>query len=205
MGRYQTKRSNDLRKCPTILIVSDGLTEINYISSFIEQEYSHTDTFRFVFHPHMENASKFLNYIKKVHYKYDIILTMFARDEKTNNADTYNSLVFMEKQYDNIVSGYSNPCFEFWFLIHDEYRDTPITTIELNRIMKIKYGKNYKTNKKIFLDLGKKIETAIQHESRLNQHWLQQPKTSPAERNPSSRVGNIILKLRGLLENEKTN
>ena len=90
----------------------------------------------------------------------------------------------------NIRVAYSNPCFELWFLLHFEYRNTAIGTKEC--IDKLKkhlpdYQKNavdmYKNKK-----LKDKQEQAIKKATRLENN-KQEP---PAENNPGTTVHTLV-------------
>lgn len=90
---------------------------------------------------------------------------------------------------------YSNPCFEIWYLLHFEYRNTAIDRDELYQKLERNY--QYKKNKLLILTQEQQ-NTAIKNAQKLIKSWEDvQGATSPSTDNPSTTVHNLVKLLNG--------
>jgi hypothetical protein len=91
-----------------------------------------------------------------------------------------------------IKVAYSNPCFEIWYLLHFEYRNTAIDRVELNNILERNY--QYAKNKLFSQILDQKLQnTAIENSKRLIQSWIDmQGTTKPVTDNPSTTIHDLV-------------
>jgi hypothetical protein len=93
----------------------------------------------------------------------------------------------------NIRVAYSNPCFEIWYLLHFEYRNTAMDRDEL--IEKLVHDIQYKKNE--LPDLNQEQQnTAINNAQNLINSWKDiQGITKPATDNPSTTVHKLVILL----------
>ncbi len=95
----------------------------------------------------------------------------------------------------NIKVAYSNPCFEIWYLLHLNYRNTAIDRDELIKLLKHNY--HYKKNKLFILSQDQQ-KIAIKNANNLIQSWIDtQGTTIPATDNPSTTVHDLVTLLNG--------
>jgi hypothetical protein len=93
----------------------------------------------------------------------------------------------------NIRVAYSNPCFEIWYLLHFEYRNTAMDRDEL--IEKLVRDIQYKKNELPGLN-QKQQSTAINNAQQLINSWKDiQGITRPATDNPSTTVHELVILL----------
>jgi hypothetical protein len=94
-----------------------------------------------------------------------------------------------------IKVAYSNPCFEIWYLLHFDYRNTAIDRDELVKLLKHDY--QYSKNKLFFPNQDRQ-KTAIRNATNLIQSWVDpQGTTKPATDNPSTTVHDLVTLLNG--------
>lgn len=119
--------------------------------------------------------------------------------ERTNGGghtiENFNQAIVRAKDK-NIKVAYSNPCFEIWYLLHFEYRNTAIDRDELVKQLKRNY--RYKKNKLFSLNQDQQ-NTAIKNATNLIQSWIDTPQctTKPATDNPSTAVHDLVKLLNG--------
>lgn len=89
-----------------------------------------------------------------------------------------------------IKVAYANPCFEIWFLLHYEYRNTAIDRDELNKQLE----RDYQYNKSKLLKIEPFLQqTAIKNAKKLIDSWIStQGKAVPATDNPSTTVHELV-------------
>ena len=93
----------------------------------------------------------------------------------------------------NIRVAYSNPCFEIWYLLHFEYRNTAMDRDEL--IEKLVHDIQYKKNELPSLNQEQQ-DTAINNAQKLINSWKNiQAITRPATDNPSTTVHKLVILL----------
>ena len=194
-----TRRRN--KQNPKILFIADGTTEINFMKSLIENKYPLLKTrFKVEYIHNLKNTSKVMTIIKSVHLQYYCIFALSDRDHKTNTTDTATNFICINKTYGNVVTGYSNPCFEIWMLLHNDYRDTSISAKQLVKKFSDKHGINYKTNSDIPLKYLPTTYNAIKNADRLHMHWEMDTCNKLHDQNPSTSVHNIIKKIEELIK-----
>ncbi len=113
--------------------------------------------------------------------------------ERTNGGghplQKFNQAITQAK-HKKIKVTYSNPCFEIWYLLHFEYRNTAIDRDELTKKLErdIDYKKNMRPNLTSFQE-----NTAINNAKKLIKSWQQaQGKTIPATDNPSTLIHELV-------------
>lgn len=93
----------------------------------------------------------------------------------------------------NIKIALSNPCFEIWFLLHFELRQTKLSCDDAIDNLK-KYLPAYSKNEDIFSEIVDKRQDAISHAKKLNKIHQDQRNNdlySP-ESNPSTQVFKLV-------------
>lgn len=198
----RNKRSNHkdvLLNKKRILILADGITEINYIKGFIEfLKWNGNDIkskYDICYKPNLGNTFQVYQYIKSTEYKYEYIFAFSDKDNANNKHDVYNNFCQMNRYISKVTSGYSNPCFEIWLLLHNKYRNSEISTRDLVRIFKQNIGVDYKSDLNIFELFKDKLEQSIDNSVKLQTYW-EQSTESFANKNPSTNIHNIIKKLK---------
>lgn len=92
---------------------------------------------------------------------------------------------------------WSNPCFELWFLLHFEYRNTKIHRHDFDNLLStalnVKYKKNLANIRNMILDKGGKEQDAIRHAQRLEE--IHDEPGKYADHNPSTMVHQLVEKL----------
>ncbi|MCP4482261.1 MAG: RloB domain-containing protein [bacterium] len=200
-----TRKQNNKNLAKRILIVCEGKkTEPNYFRVFnktslksnsinITIEGAGKNTLSLV-----EAAVNFGEKAKNDQYLYSEIWCVFDKDDfsEFNNA--------IKKASDKAIKvAYSNPCFEFWYILHFEYLQTALhrdkyknmLTSRLKTLTKKKnyqYQKNSKDMYDILLD---NQETAINNAKKLLEYH--KGKTC-SESDPSTTVHKLIQALKDL-------
>ncbi len=121
------------------------------------------------------------------------------RDEERTNGgghtlENFNRAIDRAKSK-GIKVAYSNPCFEIWYLLHFDYRDTVINRDELVQLLKHNY--RYEKNQLFTLNQDQQ-RIAINNAKNLIQSWVNtQGTTKPATDNPSTTVHDLVTLLNG--------
>jgi len=180
-----------------ILIISDGITEICYIEGYINKHTKLKHKYNIKFKKEQKNTITILRYIKNIYYQYSYIIALSDKDDINNKKTTYNSFCTANKSYDNLLSGYSNPCFEIWLYLHENYRETFIQRSILRKKFEKLIGKKYKTNENLIDHFEENINVAIENSSKLQEFWKN--KKDPFwKRNPSTNLHKVISLLKEL-------
>jgi hypothetical protein len=118
--------------------------------------------------------------------------------ERTNSGghpiSNFNQAISDAKR-EGIKIAYSNPCFEIWYLLHFEYRNTAIDRDELCKKLETDIG--YQKNKLPRLSPDQQ-KTAIRNAKNLIESWQSQSPqnpVSPATDNPSTTVHELVVLL----------
>lgn len=137
----------------------------------------------------------------KNHEEFDHRWIVIDRDEeRTHGAghtlENFNQAIAQAKSK-QIQVAYANPCFEIWYLLHFEYRNTAIDRDEL--VKKLEHDYRYTKSKLFTRVLNQELQkTAIQNSKQLTQSWVDsQGSTIPATDNPSTNVHELIGLLNG--------
>lgn len=160
-------------------------------SSFVIAKHGHTDPEGvledLLAHPNYEEFS----------HKWIVI----DRDEERTNGgghtlENFNKAI-LEAKKNKVEVAYSNPCFEIWYLLHFEYRNTAIDRDEVLEKLEsyIEYNKN------VLPDLNADQQKfAVKNAERLIADWQATnyaSKTSPESDNPSTTVHDLVNVLNG--------
>jgi hypothetical protein len=128
-------------------------------------------------------------------YKWIVI----DRDEERTNSGGHTlanfKMAMITAKTQKVDVAYSNPCFEIWYLLHSEYRNTAIDRDELIKKLEdsIAYSKN------VLPDLKDLQDTAIKNANNLLQLWIDtQGINTPETNNPSTTVHKLVEVLNGL-------
>lgn len=123
------------------------------------------------------------------------------RDEERTNGGGHAledfKLAIARAASNKVKVAYANPCFEIWYLLHFNYRDTAINRDELCQILEKNY--QYAKNKLFNQVINDGLQTtAIRNAQRLILSWIDsQGKISPATDNPSTTVHELVELLNG--------
>jgi len=204
-----------------ILIVCEGIkTEPNYFEAIketfpkkiletysIEVEGTGTNTLKII-----EIANNLRQEAKRLHNRiYDYVWTVFDRDSFP--VVNFNNSIF-KAQSMNINCAWSNEAFELWYVLHFQYRNTPMNRedykkcieTEMNKsILKktcktssFKYEKNSKEMYKLLQEFGNE-EQAIKWAKNLEGQFSD---TNYSSHNPCTKVYELIEKLNKIREGE---
>ncbi len=123
------------------------------------------------------------------------------RDEERTNGGGHTVQDFNDALDQAKIKGvhvaHTNPCFEFWYLLHFEFRDSALHRDDLARLLSQRMGITYdKSDKGHFGRLFPKVSTAIRNADKL----CQRNQRPPCEANPSTSVHQLIIFLNKMLE-----
>lgn len=219
---YQRK-VNDKRTVPDIIIAcEDSVSSPTYfqkiVDKLIEDKKITQDSFVVAKHMHtnpsgvLQDLKNYSNKEKKTYKDFEHKWIVIDRDRERVNGGGHKIVDFNNALKDakskrknlNIEVAYSNDSFEFWYLLHFDYRDTAILRDEiikkviekLKKLEPHKFSKLNKDNikeknytKMIFDILLSKQEEAIKNATKLlttyNSH-------NPEQDNPSTRVHILV-------------
>lgn len=191
---------------PLLLIACEGeKTEPNYLSSYFdelkEKKVISSESCMIAPHGHT-NPSGVLDDLLGFESKRGLKAKDFERrwifidrDESRTNetsghtkADFDKALIDAKKK--NVKVAWSNPCFELWFLLHYEFRNTPVDRSELPDLLEkyidVKYEKKLPELYGMLRDL---MPIALRNAERLEQMMC----AEPCEANPMTMVHKFIL------------
>ncbi|WP_251862450.1 RloB family protein [Clostridium sp. Marseille-Q2269] len=174
---------------PTIVIICEGKeTEVDYFKKF-NSRYTRVDVRVADKNSIGKNKAKATDpeslvdkalYIKENDYDInpkdgDRVWCIFDVDIDYNNNNPVESKIQQieraKKRANNkIILGISNPCFEFWYLLHFEY--TTANLKNYNSVIKKlnKYIKDYEKNKSIYDELKNNIDNAVKRSLKLKEY-----------------------------------
>jgi hypothetical protein len=114
---------------------------------------------------------------------YDSVWAVFDTERADTNPKLNDAL--QKAKANRINMALSNPCFEFWLLLHDEFTTAPFAKCEnVIRRIKDKYSPGYEKNNIPVESYILKIPTAVRNAEQCQQHH----KTAGTEGNPSTGV-----------------
>ena len=163
---------NYFRSLVSFLIIDRKIAN----SSLVIAPHQHTDPKGV-----LEDLKRHLAKDSDFEYKWIVI------DKDEVPAGDFND-VFNSAKAANIGVAYSNPCFELWFLLHFEYRDTAIEAKECIDKLKTHLEDYQKNSVNIYEQLKDRQEQAIENATRLENN-KQEP---PAENNPGTTVHTLV-------------
>ncbi|CAB5498162.1 hypothetical protein AZO1586I_293 [Bathymodiolus thermophilus thioautotrophic gill symbiont] len=178
MAKRKTKSGYNCRKNATresydrVLIVCEGKeTEINYFNKLIEDLKLSTVNIE-ILDIKQTTPDSLLRKAKELYEgsigkgnPFDRVYCVFDKDGHTKYQETKNTIEQIKKPKGVYYYAFSEPCFEFWLLLHFTKTDRPFTNFD--ELRKDKYFKeyfpNYKKSEIIFNDLKAKIPTTCQN------------------------------------------
>ncbi|MEM1170446.1 MAG: RloB family protein [Cyanobacteria bacterium P01_H01_bin.35] len=121
---------------------------------------------------------------------YDQVWCVFDRDEWKEKK--FNQAI-KDAEYNQIKVAYSNQAFELWYLLHFDYRDTPISRTEYKKLLTKRMNKKYeKNNHEMYEILAEKQPQAIQNAENLLKQYNP---PNPVNDNPSTTVHLLVKQL----------
>lgn len=136
---------------------------------------------------------------KKDNNRFVHVYCVFDKDDWDPNR--YEAAFAKANKHNDLTAIWSNECFELWYLLHFEYRNTFIGRNELCKLLENRLGTKYsKNDETIFKLLQEKQQDAIKHSNRLLCEAKKDCQRFPWRRNPSTNVHLLIEKLNSLNE-----
>lgn len=199
MARNKPKNNTKAVIKSSILVIADGITEINYLKGYINKHTNLSKKYKIKYVPNKLNTHNIYYYIKSVEATYDYIFAFSDKDNNNNKKDTFNNFCKCNDIFDNVITGYSNPCFELWLYLHFNYRETEIKIKELNKYFIKKIGNNFKSKEDLIDYFIEYLDTAIKNSVKLDSFWHKDKKINKfADMNPSTSIQKIIKKINKL-------
>jgi hypothetical protein len=91
----------------------------------------------------------------------------------------------------------SNPCFEYWLILHFEYFVSPIAdSAEACKRLK-KHIQDYHKNRECYLSTRSKLKTAIIHSKRVRKERCEPLGSHPCDCHPSTEIDLLVASLLG--------
>ncbi|VVH66279.1 hypothetical protein BSPLISOX_2257 [uncultured Gammaproteobacteria bacterium] len=183
MAKRKTTSGYNLRKTAIrepydkVLIVCEGRTEINYFEGLIKDLKLSTVNIE-ILDIKQNTPDSLLREAKQLYQKakrsgnpYDRVYCVFDKDGHSKYQKTRGDIEQIRKPKDVYHCAFSEPCFEFWLLLHYKKTDKPFTNFDEIRKDKDfkKHFPNYDKSKNNFNDLKARISTACQN-AKDNQH-----------------------------------
>jgi hypothetical protein len=123
--------------------------------------------------------------------RYDFVWAVFDKDSFP--AERYNAAIQLAEK-ESIGCAYSNEAFELWYLLHFEFLNVGISRNLYWEKLSTHFGKEYKKNEeKIYEILSAKGNQT--QAIKFAQKLLKDSKATPAERNPSTNVHELVKQL----------
>jgi hypothetical protein len=91
----------------------------------------------------------------------------------------------------------SNPCFEFWLLLHFEYHVQPILNGDAACKLLGRHIRNYRKGFNCFDEVIDKTDTGIEHARRIFRERYQFDNPHPCDCHPSTQVHELVESLKG--------
>lgn len=188
MSSYQKRRAPFRKKEKVILIICEGETEENYFRNFDKREWENI----IIKIPKTGNTDP-LGLVKAANHfdkKYNPDITWCVFDVEDFDQSIIDK-AFKITRSNNIVI-LSNPCFEFWFLIHFNYVDCCLSSKGTYELLK-KNICDYEKPKNIFNLIEGKTNQAIKNAKKINKKHLKKVKSiNNVNCNPSTQVYKIV-------------
>jgi len=120
--------------------------------------------------------------------KDDEVWCVFDVDENEENITE----AVDKAEANNIKIALSNPCFEIWFLLHFELRQTKLSCDDTINNLK-KHLPDYSKNEDVFYEIVDNRKNAISHAKKLNEiHQKRNNELYSPESNPSTQVFKLV-------------
>jgi len=197
--RDEKRQANTRQVRQSILLACEGTkTECLYLKNIfkvLQIEHKITpNSLVIAEHKHTDPSGVLVDLINHSHYQ-DFMHKWIVIDrdiERTNGGghtvENFNRALSRAK-HEKVEVAYSNPCFEIWYLLHLEYRNTAIDRDELVKKMETEYG--YQKN--ALFEQGN-VDFAIVNAERLLASY---PYHNPEKDNPSTTVHKLFKVLEG--------
>lgn len=176
MAKHKIKSGFNKRKiatkndCDVVLILTEGKnTEQIYFKELMQHLQLKTvhivDVKQTTPYSVFEEAKKRYNKSKKEGNPYDRVYCVFDKDKHPKYQDTKNTIDNFQKPKNIYYHGFSEPCFEFWLLLHYIKTDKPFINFdELRKDKEFKkYLPRYHKSKIDFNDFKDRIPTACRN------------------------------------------
>ena len=139
----------------------------------------------------MEDALTRIQAAKKAGLGYSKVWVVFDKDSFPWR--NFNRALDLARKHKEIFPCWSNECFELWYLLHFNYRDTPIGRGELKKEVSKKLERKYdKADASVFDELLPKMPTALRNAGKLE---LENSKAGSPTQNPSTQVHLLVKSL----------
>jgi hypothetical protein len=214
-----SKRSENIRRQRLLVILAcEGeKTERYYFETLFEQlkvkQKLSTTSCVFAHHKHtnpkgvLDDLLNFKDSSTGLTYKdYDHRWIVIDRDEERcgrggHTHEDFNNAISQAKKRRNqpeVKVAWSNPSFEIWYLLHFQYRDTPIDRDDVVTCLSQILGYSYKKNDpKMYTRLCPHLNDAIRNATRLLTNAADKM-TPPAQTNPGTTVHELVTLLNDL-------
>jgi len=142
----------------------------------------------------MQNAIQRAQHARRGGAPYERVWVVFDKDSFPDQ--NFNRAFDLARDHKEITPCWSNECFELWYLLHFNYRDTAIGRNELWPVISKLLGEKYdKADKQLYDKLAENLETALKYAKKLA--FTNQANGTPTQ-NPSTLVHELVSALRDL-------
>lgn len=184
MTKRKIKSQHNSRKIKSrepydrVLIVCEGKTELLYFQGLINKLKLSTANIEII-NPKQNTPNSLLKKAKELYKKsnksgniFDKIYCIFDKDKHPKYQQTKDNIEQIKQPRHTYYAIYSEPCFEYWLLLH--FKNTTKPFIDYDELSKDKDFKRYfskynKTDEDVFIKLQDKIDTACNN-AKNNQH-----------------------------------
>ncbi|ANQ54605.1 RloB family protein [Thermosipho sp. 1070] len=136
--------------------------------------------------------------IKNENITYDQVWIVFDKDDLSD--EEFDSIVSKAIYENKINVAYSIPCFEYWFLLHFDYYNTPLTTKDCIKKLKDRFPVYRKNFGDVYYRFVDKKYVAIENAKRMENEHKKQGNTKPSSKNPSTLVYKLVIELEKFLK-----
>lgn len=197
-GQLKGRKKRQVRKLRRILILcEDTKSSRDYLERFPHDKDQveiacigtgmNTDSL-------MEDAIKRVKKAREEEAPYERVWVVFDRDSFP--IEKFNRAFDLAENHLEITACWSNECFEIWYLLHFQYRDTGIGRHDLWPVISGLLGTKYdKADDTLHKLLDPRLDTALKNAKRLA---YQNEVGGDPRRNPSTHVHELVEALRKL-------
>lgn len=195
-----------IRVRPLLLIACEGEeTEPNYLSSYFdelkEKKVISSESYMIAPHGHTNPCGvldDLLGFKSKRGLKakdFERKWIFIDRDESRTNETSGHTkadfeLALKEAGKKSVKVAWSNPCFELWFLLHYEFRNTPVDRSELPALLEKYIGVRYEKNlHELYAILRDLMPVTLQNAAKLEEIV----DAAPCDANPMTTVHKFIV------------
>lgn len=124
--------------------------------------------------------------------EFDEVWCVVDTERKSDNPSWKRGVV--QSKDTGLMLAWSNPCFEYWLLLHFEYIGRGFDGYARLRPHLKKHIKNYEKNRDCFEQLAPRIPMAIEHSKQIHRaQWQETP--DAIDRNPGTTVHELVERL----------